>query len=262
MKTIAIVNHKGGVGKTTTTFNLGAELAARGKKVLLIDFDMQSNLSAACGIDGNVFQSHKTVADGINSVMNDEIPDYANIIKPTEVSENLYVVPCDLSMANTILTLQNQVARETHLKTFLDGVGDFDICLIDCAPSIMIDFQNALVASDGILIVTNPNTFSANGIMSLLENFTKVKKHFNNDLSIMGVLINNVKPRTRLHREMKTVLHDIWGEIYVFDSDIPNTIKLEESVCAGKPIKDYEKNNPAALAFDAFTDEFIERMGA
>ena len=264
MKVISIVNHKGGVGKTTTAFNFAAELAARNKRVLLIDFDMQGNLSSALGIKENE-SLDGSISDAIEDAITGNEDGLISIYNyPDEV--NLDIIPCDIRMANTLLKLNSMIARELYLKMVINRINkdetytNYEYCIIDCAPSVMIDFQNALVASDEILIVANPDTFSTSGMSSLLREYKNVAKYFNPNLNIAGVLINNVDNRTVFTKAMVSQIKEYWKDLNVFDTVIPASIRVKESVLAHLPVFLYEPQNPVSRAFSDFTDEYLGNL--
>lgn len=277
MKVISVVNHKGGVGKTTTAFNFAAELARRGKEVLLIDFDMQGNLGNAFGIIENEMKGCY-ISDLIETLIErqrglEEIKEDTINVRIQERDFGGYtlgLIPCDDRMADNLLRLNSMMAREQYLKMALDALKceiakygkSYDYCIIDCAPSIMIDFQNALVASDELLIVANPDIFSTSGMKSLLREYKNVARFFNPDLHIAGVLINGVDTRTTFSKAMASQIKDSWKDLNVYDTVIPLTIRVKESVLAHLPIREYvlkinELNNPAAIGFSEFTDEYL-----
>ncbi|MDY2960001.1 MAG: ParA family protein [Hornefia sp.] len=259
-KVIAVVNHKGGVGKTTVTLNFGAELAERGYKVLLIDFDMQGNLTKGIGI-GNCDKLKDTIASAMDQIMCGENGKCNIKIYPTDISGNLDIVPCNVSMADTKLKLQLAMARETVLKKVISNIEKkyaYDYIIIDNAPTIEIDFQNSLVASDEVLIVTNPDIFSTEGMVSLLREYTKVRTYFNKTrLKIAGILINNADGRTNFTKDMIKAVKSTWGDLKVFDTIIPQSVRVKESQANQISIKGYEKKNKVAIAFSSFTDEYL-----
>lgn len=272
MKVISVVNHKGGVGKTTTTFNFAAELAKRGNRVLLIDFDMQGNLSSAFGLSEEEIE-----ALNISNLIDQKISNNGSWEERLDVG--LYskafhedflpvdIVPCGIDMANTLLKLNSMMARELYLKMVLDEITsetckygkEYDYCIIDCAPSVMIDFQNTLVASDEVLIVANPDTFSTSGMTSLLREYGNVAKYFNHNLKIAGVLINNADNKTVFTKTMISMIKDVWKDLNVFETIIPSSIRVKESLLAHLPICVYEPQNPVSAAFSSFTDEYLKK---
>lgn len=258
VKVISIINYKGGVGKSTVAFNLGAELASENKKVLLIDFDGQGNLSKFSGV--------KTGDENIITMLNEVIKGMQEFDDPIhKISKNLDIITCDIKKENWSIRALSELARETILKRYIDKVKDkydYDFILIDNAPSVNLDFQNSLVASDYYLIVTEPETGSSDGIYTVNSVIRQIKECFNNTLKPAGVLINKVQERTTLHRFMNDVIIESWGEdIYVFDTTIPNSIVAPESEFLEKSIGSYNKNSKIGLAFKAFSKEFIDRVG-
>ena len=264
MKIISVVNHKGGVGKTTITMNLGAELADRGNKVLLIDLDSQGNLTKATGIkirkDNNAVY---TIASALNAVMKGEKINPEDYIYRSGINSNLEVIPCCIDMADTKIALNIAMARETMLKLFIDDITEvkqYDYILIDNAPSIEVDFQNSLVASDEVLIITEADEFSTDGMESLLNQLAKIKSFFNPRLSVAGVLINKADVRTNLCKDMINVIRELFGKLRVFDTVIPASVKLKESQIMKVSIKTYDKENAVAKAISSFTDEFEGKL--
>lgn len=261
MKVISVVNHKGGVGKTTITVNLGAELADRGNKVLLIDFDSQGNLTKATGV--TVRKEHGraySVAEALRAIIDEEPVDPKLYIYQSDISENLEVVPCHIGMAETKIALNLVMARERILKIFIDQIAaikDYDYILIDNAPSIEVDFQNSLVASTDVLIVTEADEFSTDGMESLMRQLLKIREYFNPDLKVAGVLINKADRRTNICRDMIDVIRTIFGQLNVFETVIPSSVKMKESQSMKVSIMTYDRNNAVAKAVSSFTDEFV-----
>lgn len=257
-KTIAIVNYKGGTGKTTTTLNLGAALVNKGYKVLLIDFDGQGNLTKAVTGLKNIDSIKETIATALTVVMSGG--NEAKLPVTSTYKENLDLVPCNVSMADTKTALIFAMARETILKRCLEVVKEskkYDYILIDNAPSVEIDFINSLVASDEALIVSSPDTFSTEGIQNLLLKYNSVKKYFNPQLKISGILINNVDLRNNFTKDMVKVIKNHFESIKVFNTLIPSSIRVKESQSESKAVIDYEKNNKVAEAFSFFVTEYL-----
>lgn len=264
MKVISVINHKGGVGKTTVTLNFGAELAEKGYKVLLIDFDAQGNLSKGVGLKDH--ESIKdTIASAMEKVMDGDDGECNLKIYKTEISDSLDIIPCNIAMANTNLKLQLAIGRELVLKKIISHIKesyDYDFILIDNAPSIALDFQNSIMASDEVLIVTSPDVFSANGMTSLLREYLKVRKYFGKDnLKIAGILINNADRRTVFTKEMIEVIKSAFEKIKIFNTIIPQSVRVKESQANSCAIKDYEKENKAGLAFKEFVEEYLNENG-
>ena len=270
METISVVNHKGGVGKTTTALNLGAELAEKGYAVLLIDFDPQGNLTKATGVSGDapVDKLGSTIAHSLKNVMD---RDHDNILLPiyrTGYSGKMDIMPANKQLAAVIRKLdamkESEKRLEPHLKMVLDQVdrlGWYDFCIIDTAPSIGVDFQNALVASDEILFVLTPDVFATEGMAGMLEEYNNVRRYYNRYLEISGALINNYDSRTIYARDMVSNIREAWRGINVYKTIIPKSIRVQESQAMHLSIRRYDPNNAAGRAFEYFVDEYLMTKG-
>lgn len=257
VKVISIINYKGGVGKTTVVFNLGAELAMLGKKVLLIDFDGQGNLSKFSGV--------KASEENIITMLNEVIKGEEEFDDPIHnISENLDIITCDIKKESWSIRALSELAREMILNKYINTLKakyDYDYILIDNAPSVNLDFQNSLVASDYYLIVTEPETGSSDGIYTVNSVIRQIKECFNKELEPAGVVINKVQERTTLHRLMNDVIKKSWGEdIYFFNTVIPNSIVAPESEFLAKSIGSYNRNSKIGLAFKALAVEVLKRV--
>lgn len=255
MKTIAVSNHKGGVGKTTTVFNMGSELSKRGYKVVMVDFDMQGNLSTICGIpetyDNTIYKAIEMTMDGKDISQ-----------EPVKIKDNLYIWPCNLAMGSTIIKINASMGSEKWLKFTLDNLKkhfDADYILIDCAPSIMVDFQNALVAADEVIIVANPTKLSTDGIISLMTQYRNIKKYLDKpNLKIAGILMNRVDLRTNYTKVMIDYSEEVFKELNIFKTLIPTSVKVDECILLNNYIGDCLPNNPVAKAYKLFVDEYLE----
>ena len=254
-KVIAICNQKGGVGKTTTTLNLGSELAQKGYKVLLVDFDHQANLTLSCGVE-DYDNMNETIADYMEAIIDGQTV----YMQPLIYRDNLDLIPANIRLANVNLELIQAMAREFMLKNLLEPLrGQYDFILIDCAPSLSVDMINALTAADEVLIVSTPSKFSTAGMKALIQSILRVRKNLNQNLTLTGVLINKVDRRNNFTRDMIEVMNKTWGEdIKIFGAEIPASIRVEESQAMAKPIREYEPSNKSAAAYGEFTKEFIE----
>ena len=257
-KIVAIANQKGGVGKTTTTFNMGCCLASQGYKVLLVDFDPQANLTLNCGIE-QCDNLQETISTPLLKIINGEtkgikVPIY-------EYQRNLCFIPANITLTNLKLLLIQAMSREFILKKVLSPLKEhFDYILIDCAPSLDMDLINALTAADEVLIVTTPDKFSSTGTEQLMKSIYKARANLNNDLEISGVLLNRVDRRTNFTKDIIDIMRNVWErEIYVFRSEIPISIRVGESQAEAKPMIEYEAENKVSVAFNSFVKEYLHR---
>ncbi len=229
---ISVANQKGGVGKTTTTVNLGACLASLGKKVLLVDMDAQGNATSGVGI------RKPDVTQDIYDVLVNELP-IADATLVTE-HENLSIVPATLQLAGAEIELTSMMARESRLKGSLAEVTDlYDYILIDCPPSLGHLTINSFTASDSILIPVQCEYYALEGLSQLLNTVRLVQKHFNPELEIEGVLLTMYDARTNLGNEVVAEVRKYFRE-KVYETIIPRNIRLSEAPSHGMPIIDYD----------------------
>lgn len=269
MKVISLVNHKGGVGKTTITFNLAVNLTKLGYKVLVIDFDSQGNLSKTVGIEQKYDIENKSykIGTALEEIMGDletklELDKY---IHASSKYSDLDIIPCDLSFAETKLRLNAATERCFVLNILINQIKeerDYDFILIDNAPSIDVDFQNSLVASDYALIVTEADDYSVDGIIRLITQLGKIKKFYNPNLQIAGIVINKANMRTKLAKAMTNQISKIFGDVHinVYNSVIPQSVKIGESKMMEKSIGEYDSKNPVTKALESFTEEFVKSV--
>lgn len=248
---ISVANQKGGVGKTTTTVNLGACLASLGKRVLLVDMDAQGNATSGVGI------RKPDVTQDIYDVLVNELP----IAEGTLVTEheNLSIVPATLQLAGAEIELTSMMARESRLKGSLAEVNDqYDYILIDCPPSLGHLTINSFTASDSILIPVQCEYYALEGLSQLLNTVRLVQKHFNPELEIEGVLLTMYDARTNLGNEVVEEVRKYFRE-KVYETIIPRNIRLSEAPSHGMPIIDYDPRSRGAEVYQALAKEVVNR---
>ncbi|WP_371807469.1 ParA family protein [Adlercreutzia sp. ZJ141] len=250
-KVIAIINQKGGVGKSTTSINLGAALGEIGKQVLLIDLDPQGNSSSGLGIDKGAVQNC------IYDVLLNDVPIEQAIIP--DVYEGLDVVPATINLAGAEVELVSEMARENRLKDAVGTMrGRYDFVFIDCPPSLGLLTVNALVAADKLLIPIQCEFYALEGVTKLLDSMNRVKSRLNPSLDIYGVLMTMYDGRTTLSRQVVEEVRNYFGRI-VFETMIPRTVKLSEAPSYGQPITQYDPAGKGAQSYVDLAKEVISR---
>ncbi|NYE93859.1 chromosome partitioning protein [Psychromicrobium silvestre] len=254
-RVIAMVNQKGGVGKTTSTINLGAALAELGRRVLLVDFDPQGALSA--GLGTNPHELDLT----IYNVLMDRKIDVHEAIQRTG-TENLDLLPANIDLSAAEVQLVNEVAREQVLDRVLRKVEDeYDVILIDCQPSLGLLTVNALTAAHGVIIPLICEFFALRAVALLVETIEKVQDRINPGLQIDGVLATMYDSRTLHSREVISRLVEAFGD-KVFETVIKRTIKFADATVAAEPITSYAGNHQGAEAYRRLAKELVARGGA
>jgi chromosome partitioning protein len=250
-KIITIANQKGGTGKTTTACNLAHALADMGHKVLLVDFDPQSNLSMSFGIE-----RPDELAVSMHDILSLIMANGEDILLPEKSEyivhgEKLDIIPCNINLAATELNLRDEMGGEHTLSELLNPLrSDYDYIIIDTNPYLGRLTINALAACDEVIIPVSPQLWSATGLTDLLQTIFKIKKKINPRIAISGILLTICDERTKLFREAKNLLDGHYGgKVRIFNTHIPNTVKVGEANSASRSILDYDGNsNPSRIA--------------
>lgn len=257
-KVIALVNQKGGVAKTTSTVNLGVGLANHGNRVLLIDADPQGSLTISLGIR-NPDDLQVSLATVMDAVIDDELGD--EVIGILHHDEGVDLMPSNIELSGMETGLFNIMSREYVLKNYIDRIRqNYDYVLIDCMPSLGMMTINALVASDSVIIPSQPSFLSTKGLNLLLHSISKVKRSINPKLAIDGILLTMVDNRTVNAKDIIGSLRSGVGQnIKVFDTEIPHSVRAAECSLTGKSIFSHDKNGKVAVAYESLVKE-VEQL--
>lgn len=256
-KVIAITNQKGGVGKTTTTFNLGIGLTNEGNKVLVVDADPQSSLTVSMGIKNpdELSVSLTTVMQGV--IEDKTLDEDLGIIHH---KEGVDLMPSNIELSGLEITLFNIMSREYVLNDYIESVKqNYDYILIDCMPSLGMMTINSLVAADSVIIPSQPNFLSTKGLNLLMHTIAKIRKQINPKLSIDGILMTMVDSRTNNAKDIISTLRSSMGvNIRIFKTEIPHSVRAAECGLLGESIFTHDRNGKVAAAYEQLTKEVTE----
>jgi len=249
---VAVCNQKGGVGKTTTTINLGAALAEFGRRVLLVDFDPQGALSVGLGI-----QPHELEATVYNLLM-ERAASIADVVVKTSVAD-MHLLPSNIDLSGAEVQLVHEVGREFVLGGVLEPLlPEYDVVLIDCQPSLGLLTVNALACADGVLVPLECEYFAMRGVALLTETIDKVSRRINPKLAMEGLLATMYDSRTLHSREVLTRVVDRFGD-EVFHTVISRTVRFPDATVAGEPITNFDPASTGATAYRELAKEVLER---
>lgn len=253
---MAVVNQKGGTGKTITCENLGVGLAMEGKRVLLVDADPQANLTIALGWN-DPDAIPVTLTDLMESAMRDTPMDPTSVILHHE--EGVDLIPSNISLAGTDMLLVTSMTRESILKQCLEPLKkQYDFILLDCGPSLGMLTVNALAAANRVIIPVEPQYLSAKGMELLLKTINRVRRQINPKLKIEGVLITKTDSRTNYSKEITNLIRETYGKkLNVYGTSIPRSIRAAEITSEGKSIFKYDPRGKVAEAYSALTKEVV-----
>ncbi|MEM7179522.1 MAG: ParA family protein [Spirochaetota bacterium] len=248
MIVVSITNQKGGEGKTTTSINLADGLARRNKKTILLDIDPQGNSTS-------IFANNSSLDHSLYDVFKAKAL-VKEIILPT-ANEDLFLAPTNMQLAEMETLSGSSVEAPYLLRDAMEGLDDFDFCIIDCPPSLSIFTINALVASDFVLIPLQAEKFSVDGILGLQQTINSIKKRINPNLQIMGALITQVKAHTVLTRTIAPVLKKYFK---VFQTTISEGVAVGESHLARSSVYSYNQKSRQSQEYESFTEEFLNEL--
>lgn len=248
---IALANQKGGVGKTTTSVNLGAALAQAGQRVLLVDIDAQGNATSGSGIDKSELErdSYDVIVDGAP---------LHEVIVPTD---NYDLVPATIQLSGAEIELADKKEREYRLKAALATVADdYDFILIDNPPALGLLTVNAFTAADAILIPVQTEFYALEGLGQLLNTIELVRQQFNPDLDIAGILLTMYDGRTNLAKQVAEEVRNYFGD-KVYETVIPRTVRLSEAPSYGQAIIDFDPRSVGAQVYTELAQEVLRQYG-
>lgn len=253
----AVVNQKGGTGKTTTCENLGIGLTMEGKKVLLVDTDPQASLTISLGypVPDRIFP---TLSDLMKKIVSDQPIESGEGI--LHHPEGVDLVPANIELAGMEVSLVNVMSRESVLKQYLDSVKrEYDFILLDCMPSLGMLTINALAAADNVIIPVQAQYLPAKGLEQLLQTVNKVKRQINPKLRIEGILLTMVDSRTNYAKDISALIRENYGgKLKVYQTDIPRSVRAEEISAEGKSIFRHDPKGKVAEAYRVLTKEVLQ----
>ena len=250
--TVALVNNKGGVGKTTSAVNLAAWIAAGGKKVLLVDLDAQGSASLSLGL------TRADLSPGSAEVILDGHP-IREAIRPTSV-KGLDILPGSMALASADLVLSAVTGREVVLKDALTPIrGDYDFTVLDCPPSLGLLTVNALTAADFFIVPVTPDYLSLEGLVNLLDAVERIKKGIGKAAGLLGILLTLADYRLNVTEEIGQMIRGYYGRL-VFKAEIRGNVRLKEAPSFGKTIFDYDNGSAGAEAYRQLTKEVLKRI--
>ena len=250
---VAVVNQKGGVGKTTTAVNLGASLAAYERRTLLVDLDPQGNCTAGLGAE-------PSAQDGTTYEVLTGEKELVEVVRATEFP-HLALAPATPDLAGAEVELVGMVGREFRFRDAVAGYDDGSFVLVDCPPSLGLLTVNALAAADALIVPIQCEYYAMEGVSKLMTTVDEVRRFLNPDLALDGILLTMYDDRTNLAQQVAGEVRSVFGEL-VFDTVVPRNVRLAEAPSFGRPIHAYDLRSKGAQAYLALAREYLARAEA